>query len=146
MNRCPACPGTLTLIPDYGYRLSCDRCSGYWLDRSGTEALVQGIITGLDESPRTKVRDRGSPYRGVVVTEQRACPHCDAPLRPVDVPEIGVRLHVCTTHGTWFDPGELSDVLQHYVDKNASPEVAMRRLLSKARDPSARARAWHPFW
>lgn len=143
---CPACSNPLVRVEAQLFRLECGTCHGIWLDRSGTEAVVRGAISVVDDEGSGGGRDvPKSPYRGAPrLFEGRSCPFCSRALELVTVPELGVPVDVCREHGTWFDVSELQAVVDHYVGKTEDDTLGM--LLDRARRPSARARRWHPFW
>ncbi|MEQ9318400.1 MAG: zf-TFIIB domain-containing protein, partial [Polyangiaceae bacterium] len=123
-------------------------CRGIWLDKSGTEAVVRGAISVVDDEAGAGKRGAPrSPYRGAPrVLEGRLCPFCGGRLELVSVPELGVQVDICREHGTWFDVTELNAVVEHYVDERGREEDVVGRLLRRATKPSLRARRWHPFW
>ena len=100
-----------------------------------------------DEAGERRADTPKSPYRGARRTlDGRACPFCGAGLELVTVPELGVQVDVCREHGTWFDVTELRAVVDHYVEKRSRRDDVVAMLLDRAREPSRRARGWHPFW
>lgn len=145
---CPGCADRLEPIEAQIYRLECASCRGIWLDGSGTDAVVRGAISVVDDEAAVSGKNAPrSPYRGAPrLVEGRVCPFCRAGLELVTVPELGVALDICRAHGTWFDATELDAVVEHYVDKRSREEDVIGMLLERARTPSLRARRWHPFW
>jgi Zn-finger nucleic acid-binding protein len=147
--RCPACHTGLEQVEAEVFRLECHTCHGIWLDKSGTEQVVRGAITVIDDEAQARQRDRArTPYRGQPrrLGGERSCPFCAAGLRMVVVPDLGVEVDVCSAHGTWFDVAELSKVVEYYVARRSDEEDTLSMLLRRARRPTKRARSWQPFW
>ena len=139
---CPACSDRLASVEAQIFRLECASCHGIWLDESGTDAVVRGAISVIDDEPATGKRNAPrSPYRGVPrVRQGRLCPFCRGGLEPVTVPELGVQVDLCREHGTWFDVTELSAIVEHYLDKRSREDDVVGMLVERARTPSRRAR------
>ena len=148
--RCPACESALVQVPSQLFRLECGSCHGVWLDGAGTEQVVKGAISVIDdEEEAMRRRDRAlTPYRGAprAFDGERSCPFCAGQLMTVTVPELGVDLDLCREHGTWFDMTELRAVVEHYLVKQTNEDQVLGMLIQRARDPTPRARRWHPFW
>jgi Zn-finger nucleic acid-binding protein len=80
---------------------ACGRCGGVWLDRATLDALA---------------RD-GGHQAGAALQDQegaRRCPVCGALMARTEFGRgLGLVVDVCGEHGTWFDAGELRQVMQH---------------------------------
>lgn len=66
-------------------------------------AVPSGIAAALDDAPKAEVDDVAPTFE---------CPRCREPMarRSLSAP-FPVVVDVCAGHGTWFDAGELRDVL-----------------------------------
>lgn len=94
---CPACrTRDLRFLAD---RYGCDECHGVFVQNAALVGLVADMTSELWDLPAPT----GAPG-------PRACPVC-AELLVVEVLE-GASIDRCATHGIWFDPSELEQVLK----------------------------------
>ena len=97
-----------------GYEIDgCTRCGGVWLGTPTLNAMIDearqiGAHVDLDE---VQVRRRVVAERAGPVTYRR-CPACDTMMARRNFARVsGIILDSCVDHGTFFDAGELEDVL-----------------------------------
>jgi Zn-finger nucleic acid-binding protein len=121
----------------------CRRCGGVWV---GNETLDGLIETAATTGERVSVAGTGQVHRrqlpkgsmsGPVV--YRRCAECKTPMTRRNFARIsGVVVDVCGEHGTYFDAGELEDVLafvqsgglaaaRSHMQAEAARDVRMRR-------------------
>jgi len=90
----------------------CRRCGGVWVDRDTLDVMVEtAATTGTSDGRTSGVKRRALSMRGPVV--YRACGVCTQPMHRRNFARIsGVIVDECRDHGTFFDAGELHDVLE----------------------------------
>lgn len=117
---CPACPGeTMTawqLQPTprhpQGHAVhGCRRCGGVWVDRQTLEVMLESAAAqGVGDGRPSTVHRRELSMQGKVT--YRSCPGCNDPMNRRNFARVsGVVVDECREHGTFFDAGELEDVL-----------------------------------
>ncbi len=89
----------------------CRRCGGVWVDRETLEVMVETAATqGAGDGRGMGVKRRELSMQGKVV--YRACAVCKQPMNRRNFARIsGVIVDECRNDGTFFDAGELEDVL-----------------------------------
>ena len=103
---CPACNGSLRAAHATHGVLSCDACGGVWTDDAATKALRttrDGEITSVAKEAAAHAEGPIPPDR-----PRRRCPECRNHLRKSTI--AGVQVDSCSTHGTWFDRGEVEAI------------------------------------
>jgi Zn-finger nucleic acid-binding protein len=95
----------------------CRGCGGAWIDTSTLQAVLEaasaaahmeGHGTG-DGGVRRRTMPPGAAMKAVVY---RKCPVCQQSMTRRNFARVsGVVVDVCQVHGTFFDAGELEDVL-----------------------------------
>ena len=119
-HRCPACPGEMmerfelqpTPAQPRGHAVhGCRRCGGVWIDRDTLDVMIETAATqGAGDGRAAGVKRRELSVRNKVV--YRACAVCQQPMHRRNFAQIsGVIVDECRQHGTFFDAGELEDVL-----------------------------------
>jgi Zn-finger nucleic acid-binding protein len=102
--RCPHCRKRLVSVVAKGVELAgCGGCGGIWIDNQSARQVLStpdAVFADLARRAGGNARDRGP--RG----SRASCPVCTAVLDRVVTK--GIELDVCSEHGTWFDPFELS--------------------------------------
>ncbi len=123
-HRCPGCDAdVLHTIAVGDHRvMECAACAGILVDHATLERLTRA------REAEAGVRLVGGPRRAeVAMTEPvryRGCPQCGQIMARQNFGRSsGVIVDVCTEHGVWFDPDELTAVLQFV----ASGGLAQRR-------------------
>ena len=89
----------------------CRRCGGVWVDRETFDVMVQSAVDqGVGDGRSVGVHRRELSMHGKVT--YRACPGCGHTMNRRNFARIsGVIVDECRNHGTFFDAGELEDVL-----------------------------------
>lgn len=119
-HACPACPGSgmeayrLQPTPAHpqGWAVhGCRSCGGVWVDTSTLDAMLASAaqrLTGTGDSKTVKRRELS--MTGAVV--YRPCSVCGETMARRNFARIsGVIVDECRHHGSFFDAGELEDVL-----------------------------------
>lgn len=117
---CPACSGapmiTWRLQPTprqpEGHAVhGCRRCGGVWVDRDTLDVMIQSAAEqGTSHGGASRVHRRELSMQSGV--RYRSCPSCSQPMNRRNFARIsGVIVDECRPHGTFFDAGELEDVL-----------------------------------
>lgn len=119
--RCPRCSAAL-FAGKVGHldALGCGGCGGIWLDNVGTTAILQRC--DLDAEKLARLVDGNAAKREVRSPFEAAkgpCPFCAQALQVVD--HQGIRLDLCGQHGTFFDRGELAQVVQKAAKPALTP-------------------------
>lgn len=112
-HRCPGCDGDVLHLIDVGeHRIEeCAACGGVFVEQTTLSRLVRERAV---ESEATVVdRPRTQRDKAVAEVTYRACPQCQkVMMRKNFGRSSGVIVDVCHSHGTWFDPDELTHVLE----------------------------------
>lgn len=91
--------------------LGCGGCGGLWLDNAATTIVLRRY--DLDAAQLARRIDGSTAHVAPLspfATASGPCPVCAKPLQPAD--HQTVKLDFCAQHGTFFDRGELSRVLE----------------------------------
>jgi len=106
---CPRCGNTLFEGEASKVRLlGCGGCGGIWLDN---ESAQRALATFDRKVGELSARAATNASAALAVEPRVACPMCRKAMPRVRVPKTAIDLDVCATHGTWFDRGELAQVL-----------------------------------
>jgi len=110
-SRCSDCQTPLELVREpAGSLLNCRKCAGQFVEHALLRSLLESqesIAQAFPEAPYerpTKTRLERVQYRPCTVCQQRM-------NRKNFGGASGVIVDVCARHGTWFDAGELGQVL-----------------------------------
>jgi Zn-finger nucleic acid-binding protein len=118
---CPACPGAEPMASwrlqptsrqPQGYAVhGCRRCGGVWIDRTTLVAMLDSAAQqGAGDGRASTVPRRALSVQTKVV--YRSCSVCKHAMARRNFARIsGVIVDECRVHGTFFDAGELEDVL-----------------------------------
>lgn len=130
---CPACEDE---PPLYDRRigekkvpiLECHLCAGFWLDDSDFKALAREAAQ--NSLPPELAGPGGAPTPFTLPKKgerlYRRCPFCeDWMLRKNVGSSSGIIIDLCTSHGIWFDEGELAGMLRWY--RQGGVEAALRK-------------------
>lgn len=148
---CPACPGTTmaawrlqpTSRQPLGYAVhGCRRCGGVWADRATLEAMLDSAAQqGAGDGRAPGVHRRELSMQAKVV--YRSCSLCRATMARRNFARIsGVIVDECRIHGTFFDAGELEDVLAFV--RSGGLLLARRRETEELTREARRAEAQTP--
>jgi Zn-finger nucleic acid-binding protein len=153
---CPACPGQAmaswrlqpTPRQPQGHAVhGCRRCGGVWVDRATLDAMIESAAQqGAGDGRAPAVQRRELSMKAKVV--YRSCSVCSHTMARRNFARIsGVIVDECRTHGTFFDAGELEDVLGFV--RSGGLLLARRReteeLAREARRAEAQQPARHPL-
>lgn len=134
---CPRCDVSLFRGSAHGVLLNgCGLCGGIWIDNaSATRAMKsydRAVVTMASTAGRraTTQPDRSASVR---------CAECREPTQRVKVSRFQIPVDYCDRHGTWFDKGELTTVLESLRTIAVAPPVIDARPLSPAEIPDFRA-------
>ena len=152
---CPACvredPGvtmaSFALSPQPGRQdgypvHGCRRCGGAWVPDATLRALVEqarrGEIAGAPPTERSRTVRLDQPV------VYRSCPECGEMMLRRNFARIsGVITDTCRAHGTFFDAGELGEVLE-FVRGGGLAQAARAEAEEDARQARAREAARSP--
>lgn len=87
---------------------ACGQCGGLWLDRADADRMVHSLC----EHALQLAESAASHALAKVDTDAEGipCPVCQHPLARSRVDKAWLDIDVCSSHGTWFDRGELQRV------------------------------------
>jgi Zn-finger nucleic acid-binding protein len=131
--KCPACDIPLVVIEREGVELDwCLDCRGLWFDEGELDLL--GEKTG---------REIETEHIGRIVpdeerTDRRDCPRCHRPMEQVRLEaDAEVRVDRCSSHGVWFDRGELGALMRLYRSTPGSADAPVLRFLGETFEAGA---------
>jgi Zn-finger nucleic acid-binding protein len=108
---CPRCAEALLPIADVAGVKWCERCGGVLADVAASNRIVTKLDRALLEIGFQAARGKPKkPDGGRNIT----CPECLMEMQRVLVASAACIVDACTMHGTWFDTGELEDVMRAY--------------------------------
>jgi Zn-finger nucleic acid-binding protein len=113
----------------------CPKCEGFWVDVATFEAICtdreeQAIVAGGASGPplRAELKLEGVRYL--------RCPTCRTLMNRVNFAgRSGVIIDTCRGHGTWFDKGELQNIVEFI--RTGGLEQTRERGAQEARKPAA---------
>lgn len=89
----------------------CEKCGGVFADVAATQRIVSTMDRTLLEigfqASRGKERKRHEP-------RELTCPECLIAMQMQRIESAACTVDVCPLHGTWFDTGELEDVMRAF--------------------------------
>lgn len=138
---CPGCAKTLERRVSGGFGVECcPACGGVFLDHDTDDRIYASIARKSSAVTATGPRKRTIPVTGSHEPVQyKRCPHCaDIMTRKLFARGCGVILDVCGHHGTWFDPGELRQVIAFVESGGLEDEE--RRKIEDLRQEASRVR------
>lgn len=124
-DRCPGCDGDVLhviVVGDHRIR-ECPACAGVMVDHDTLERITHAreVEAGARMLGAKKAELSIEPVR------YRACPTCDQVMARQNFGRrSGVIVDVCTDHGVWFDPDELTSVLA-FVASGGLQETRQRQ-------------------
>ena len=103
---CPRCGNTLAeqLVGSHTLR-GCETCGGMFLEPAAVETLERTRDEAI-----LRAAARFMPIRLPVPPSLRlllSCPFCQIPLVRLELGETGHAMDICSSHGTFFERGEL---------------------------------------
>jgi Zn-finger nucleic acid-binding protein len=135
---CPRCDVSLFRGSAHGVLLNgCGLCGGIWIDNASASRAMKSYDRAVVTMASTAGRHATTqPERSASVR----CAECRAPTQRVKVSRHQIPVDYCELHGTWFDKGELTTVLESLRSVPAAQAVMIdARPLSPAEIPDFRA-------
>jgi Zn-finger nucleic acid-binding protein len=115
---CPRCTHRLSAPEGDAGRFECTACGGIFVDRATLDEIIAresrpGYLgTHAPSLAETNAVILHGPHGGDPVRYLR-CPACLQPMnRTQFAHHSGVVVNTCKHHGTWFDAGELTAVIE----------------------------------
>lgn len=112
-HRCPSCDEDVLHLIDVGdHRIEeCGACGGVFVDQTTLSRLVRERNVESEAETASAVKtQRGRVAEAV---KYRPCPICQKVMSRKNFGRSsGVIVDICHHHGTWFDPDELTHVLE----------------------------------
>lgn len=120
---------------------ACQVCAGVWVDTETLRGIIDGAAQAATPSTNAAVRRKTMPpglaTRNVTY---RRCPVCKQSMLRRNFGSIsGIVVDVCTRHGTFFDYGELPEVVD-FVRSGGLTLAKQHSDAENARDARHRAR------
>ena len=92
----------------------CGNCGGIWLDNASATRLLNSLpAEAVELAQRAAEATTGTAD----TTAELDCPVCDRRMQHHHPDDATIRLDICATHGTWFDGGELTQILDVLLNK-----------------------------
>lgn len=89
----------------------CEKCGGVFADVAATQRIVSTLDRDLLEigfqASLGKERKKHEP-------REVTCPECLIAMQMQRIESAACSVDVCPAHGTWFDTGELQDVMRAF--------------------------------
>lgn len=108
---CPRCREPLLQVDDLTSVRACEKCGGVFADNEASRRIVSSLDRVLLEVGF--VMSQGMP-RAKETGRALTCPECLVSMQKIRVESANCQIDACPSHGTWFDPGELEDVMRAY--------------------------------
>lgn len=112
---CPACGLELFGGAALGSTIfGCGGCGGVWLDIAACQrvATAPGAPDAREAAGLARRAQLNAPNPGRDAPVPRACPVCTNAMSMTRAPRLPFGLDACAAHGTWFDAGELAEVIR----------------------------------
>lgn len=108
---CPRDRETLVRVDGVDGVRWCEKCGGVFADAEATRRIVGSLDRVLLE-----IGFQASLGKAKKTFEPRAisCPECLVEMQRVRIEAAACDVDACPTHGTWFDTGELEDVMRAF--------------------------------
>ncbi|HEY9162409.1 MAG TPA: zf-TFIIB domain-containing protein [Desulfomonilia bacterium] len=115
--KCPCCSNVLITLEFEGFELDrCFECRGIWLDSGELEFLL-GAETGNEYVKTMKT--------AVTSEKGKKCPICSVKMAKMTIGFKNIIFDRCSSHGIWFDRGELEKILNENSADNSGILVNM---------------------
>lgn len=106
---CPRCREALLDIQGVSGTRWCDRCGGVFADVAASQRIVSTLDrTLLEIGFQASLGQRSKPDDTRAIT----CPECLIEMVRTRIESANCVIDACPSHGTWFDTGELVDVIR----------------------------------
>jgi Zn-finger nucleic acid-binding protein len=120
---------------------ACKVCAGVWVDTETLQSIIDGAARAAPQAAATSVRRKTMP-QGLATSKvtYRHCPVCKQSMLRRNFGSIsGIVVDVCARHGTFFDYGELPEVVE-FVRSGGLTLAKQHADAENARDARHRAR------
>jgi Zn-finger nucleic acid-binding protein len=127
---CPRCRDTLIavsageIVP--GVR-TCHKCGGVFADNDASRKIVSTLDRVLLEIGFQAAFGRRRERDPRELARSLTCPECLIGMRKVRIESAACEIDVCPAHGTWFDAGELQDVMRAYASSRKAGTLSPGR-------------------
>ena len=111
VNTCPRCQEALVDNAGRPGVKTCEKCGGVFANLATSNRILEAIdrqllAIGFDAAwGKRKPRDEGHPL---------TCPECQIQMVKNRIESAACEVDACPLHGTWFDTGELVDVMRAF--------------------------------
>lgn len=112
-NTCPRCRETLLAAESAPNVRCCEKCGGVFADIEATRRIVSQLDRTLLEIGFSAALGKERKRHDARVV---ACPECLIAMQRTPITSAMCEVDVCPAHGTWFDTGELEDVMRSYTN------------------------------
>ena len=132
---CPGCGADVLHTIDVGEHriLECPECTGVMVDHDTLESITHA--REAERGAKLAKREGGGATKLTPTTEvvYRRCPSCDKVMNRRNFGRVsGVIVDVCKAHGVYFDPDELTHVLEFVASGGLEKARAREALDAKA--------------
>ena len=115
---CPRCRETLERATSMSGVRVCTKCGGVFADNDTSRRLVRTLDRVLLEIGFAA--SLGKPRLKKDADRSIGCPECLVTMQKIRIESAACEIDACPIHGTWFDPGELEDVMRSYARSRKS--------------------------
>ncbi len=137
-RECPVCKEALFTV-NIGKKVPlfiehCESCHGLFFDNLELEELIQSRVKTSTNINYKKIQELNNNPRYVDIVTYRHCPVCKKIMNRINyAKKSGVIMDVCSEHGIWLDPGELTQILEYSHLANTVPKepIAKKAKLNK---------------
>lgn len=108
-NTCPRCQETLLETPARAGVRYCEKCGGVFADLATSHRILEAmdrqlLAIGFEAAfGKAKPKDDGRII---------SCPECQIDMLKSRIESAACEVDACPLHGTWFDTGEMVDVMR----------------------------------
>lgn len=131
-NTCPRCRETLVKSDRAEGVAYCEKCGGVFADVPATQRIVSTMDRTLQEigfrAALGKERKKHEP-------RELTCPECLIVMQQQRMESAAYTVDVCPMHGTWFDTGELEDVMRAFKNARRHGVVSRPGVVPEAFEP-----------
>jgi Zn-finger nucleic acid-binding protein len=106
---CPRCGAPLVVVKSTEGVWTCGECGGVWTDVERSARIVQRLDRTLLEIGFTAGQGKERKEHDATPL---SCPGCEKPMHRTPIASAACVVDACAAHGTWFDAGELEDVIR----------------------------------
>lgn len=114
LGACPRCHHPLVEYREFPGIRACEICAGMFADNARSRAIVAALDRALLVLSLTLRATRPPTARP---DHEVTCPECQGPMARIAIASAACTIDACGEHGTWFDAGELDDVMRAYANQ-----------------------------